>query len=226
MLQDEHFESMNKSHPSFAQPLSLEEIDGEKPTYETEKWVESIISAASSMPTAQSCLSTLLSNNEELLDYFVNASTVQRFIDNISDQGPEEATMNFFKAICSCKGSQILSNQELCLRKLLKIPEQRAELLIETTDFSVDMYDFISEKNAGATSAATFEEFCAWYPRFGTELDDVFELADEDNDGTLTLDELKNALKMKQINLPRNDLAFVSALHCSVSVSVSNGQPF
>ena len=88
------------------------------------------------------------------------------------------------------------------------------------------MYDFISGKNAGATSAATFKEFCAWYPRFGTELDDVFELADEDNDGTLTLDELKNALKMKQINLPRNDLAFVSALHCSVSVSVSNGQPF
>ena len=43
MLQDEHFESMNKSHLSFAQPLSLEEIDGEKPTYETEKWVESII---------------------------------------------------------------------------------------------------------------------------------------------------------------------------------------
>ena len=86
-----------------------------------------------------------LVNNEELLDYFVNASTVQRFIDNTSDQGV--TTMNFSRPSAR-KVRYILSNQELCLRKLLKIPEQRAQLLIETTDFSVDMYDFISEKNA------------------------------------------------------------------------------
>ena len=113
--------------------------------FTTETWVHCIILCASHLPPAQQCLATLLSNNEELLDKFVDDETVKSFIRNIQEKGPESATMVFFKAICSCKGKQILSNQELCLKRLLRDKKKRVELMVETTTFSVEMFEYVKK---------------------------------------------------------------------------------
>jgi hypothetical protein len=61
---------------------------------------------------------------------------VERFIRLISDNGPDAESLRFFQAICSCRGVQILSNQELCLEKFYQNSEKRRELVIQTCAIS------------------------------------------------------------------------------------------
>ena len=64
---------------------------------------------------------------------------MKRFSEVIEDQGPEPATMGFFRAICSCRGKKILSNQELCLRQLIQEEDNREALLMETIAIPIKM---------------------------------------------------------------------------------------
>ena len=99
------------------------------------------------MNRASSCLATLLSNNKSLLDQFIDEPIVDRFIQLISDKGPEADSLRFFQAICSCRGSQILSNQELCLQKFYLDGAKRRELVIETCSISPEIVSFIRRKD-------------------------------------------------------------------------------
>ena len=47
---------------------------------------------------AAPCLNTVISNNEKLLDQYVDDSTVSKFIELIGVQGPHKRFMEFFKA--------------------------------------------------------------------------------------------------------------------------------
>ena len=72
-------------------------------------WIDCVIHFCSSITVAQDLLGTLLNNNEELLDKFVNDKTVERFVSNIRTRGPEPTTMKFFRQICSCNGKGVMS---------------------------------------------------------------------------------------------------------------------
>jgi hypothetical protein len=65
-------------------------------------------------------LTTLISNNRELLLSFVNDATLLFFRDLISQWGPDKRFLEVFKAICSCKNRALLSNQ----RSMLKLIEK------------------------------------------------------------------------------------------------------
>ena len=177
----------------------------------TETWVHCIIVCAAHLPSAQACLSTLLSNNEELLDRFVDHETIESFIGNIQEKGPESATMDFFRAICSCKGHQILSNQELCLRKLLHDSDKRIQLCVETTVFPVEMFDFVD--NRRHSSSPTFKDFIKDYDGM-PDLKVIFDQAMSkkgrlEHEGKLELEELRSALKTLHVELTRRDIKFV-----------------
>jgi hypothetical protein len=173
-----------------------------------ETWVYAIIFCARNLSSAQACLSTLLSNNEELLDKFVDDDVVDSFIDNIQERGPEYSTMDFFHAICSCKGRQILSNQELCLKKLLHDGETRIQLMVETTTFPVEMFDFTREQIEKQIEP-TFDDFIQAYEGM-PDLKLIFNKASQGNAaGSLGLKELRNALKEYNVELSRKDIKFV-----------------
>ena len=182
-----------------------------------ETWVSAIILCARHLAKAQECLSTLLSNNEELLDQFVDDDTVDNFIDNIQEKGPEHSTMDFFKAICSCKGHQILSNQELCLKKLLHDGKTRHQLMVETTVFPCEMFDYARKQISVVEGEPGFGDF-KMEPEFEDfihhyqgmpELDRIFERASEEHGGTLGLKELREAFKELHVELSRKDIKFV-----------------
>lgn len=78
--------------------------------------------------------------------------------------------------------------------------------MVETTTFPVDMYKYVNSKNSSAD--CSFNDFCRWYQRLGPGLEDLFQNADVNKDGKLTLKELHSALKTMKINLPRNDIQF------------------
>lgn len=78
-----------------------------------------LIQHAGAFEEAAGCVSGLLNNNADLLKQFVTDDTIEEFINLIREQGPKPLFMNFFTAICSCQGHQILKNQERCVRKLL-----------------------------------------------------------------------------------------------------------
>jgi hypothetical protein len=63
-------------------------------------------------------LTTLIDNNAALLEEYVDDSVVETFMRLIMDSGPNAGLMRFFKAICSCKGKQIITNQEGVLERL------------------------------------------------------------------------------------------------------------
>jgi hypothetical protein len=67
---------------------------------------------------ASPCLEKLLTNNQGLLETAVGEETVRVFVELIKDKGPEAIFLQFMSALCSCKGKQIVSNQEHMLRVL------------------------------------------------------------------------------------------------------------
>jgi hypothetical protein len=67
---------------------------------------------------ASQCLEKLLTNNRSLLETAVGEDTVRVFVELIKDKGPEAIFLQFMSALCSCKGRQIVSNQEHMLRVL------------------------------------------------------------------------------------------------------------
>ena len=187
--------------------------------FTTETWVHCMILCASHLPPAQECLATLLSNNEELLDKFVDDETVKSFIRNIQEKGPESATMEFFTAICSCKGKQILSNQELCLKRLLRDKKKRVELMIETTSFSVEMFDYVKNNRKENVEYVDFLKKIR-----SIDLEDIFlraatKKAEGNQDGVLQKekllqmrlesDGLREAFKEFHVVLNNKDIAFL-----------------
>ena len=60
---------------------------------------------------------------------------INKFIKLIERTGPEKRLLEFFQAICSCKGLKIVSNQENCIRLLYRNVRNRRSLLIETAAF-------------------------------------------------------------------------------------------
>lgn len=82
-------------------------------------WIAATIKQVAARPGAARALTTILSNNPELLDKYVDTETIEKFIQLIREQGPQKRFMAFFQAICSCGGNQIISNQELCLSRLV-----------------------------------------------------------------------------------------------------------
>lgn len=93
-------------------------------------WVNSVIEQVGDISTAAELLNMLLSNNVQLLDQHVNKETVQKFIDLIGKDGPHKRFMSFFQAICSCNGSQIISNQELVLNAIVNDIDNQSALMI------------------------------------------------------------------------------------------------
>lgn len=65
-------------------------------------------------------LTTLISNNRDLLLSFVNDATLLFFRDLISQWGPDKRFLEVFKAICSCKNYALPANQ----RSMLKLIEK------------------------------------------------------------------------------------------------------
>ena len=93
-------------------------------------WINAVIEQVGSMDTAAPLLNMLLSNNKALLAQHVNKGTVQKFIDLIGADGPHKRFMSFFQAICSCNGSQIISNQELVLNAIVLNGANQAALML------------------------------------------------------------------------------------------------
>jgi hypothetical protein len=118
-------------------------------------WINCVIHFCSSITFAQDLLGTLLNNNEDLLDKFVNEETVRRFEKNIATRGPEATTMKFFRQICSCNGKSIMSNQELCLTRLLETKESREQLLPSTCTLDTVAFDWVKSR---MKDEATLEE--------------------------------------------------------------------
>jgi hypothetical protein len=98
----------------------------------TQSWINATIFQVGEITAAAECLNTILSNNKMLLDQYVDDTTINKFIELIGDQGPHKRFMEFFKAICSCQGNQIISNQELCLVRLFLDEDQRKKLMLTT----------------------------------------------------------------------------------------------
>ena len=92
-------------------------------------WVDAAIRQVGVVVEAAGFVNTLLSNNARLLDELVSEATLGNFVALIRSEGPYERYLAFFKSICSCNQSQILSNQELCLRKLYLDRTARRQLL-------------------------------------------------------------------------------------------------
>ena len=65
-------------------------------------------------------LTTLISNNRELLLSFVNDATLRFFRDLINEWGPDKRFIEVFKAVCSCNNFAIPANQ----RSMLKLMER------------------------------------------------------------------------------------------------------
>ena len=65
-------------------------------------------------------LTTLISNNRNLLLSFVNDATLLFFRDLISQWGPDKRFLEVFKAVCSCKNNALPANQ----RSMLKLIEK------------------------------------------------------------------------------------------------------
>ena len=80
---------------------------------------------------ASEMLNTLLSNNVKLLEENVNDVIIKKFIKLIERTGPEKRLLEFFQAICSCRGIKIVSNQENCVRLLYRNVDNRRSLLME-----------------------------------------------------------------------------------------------
>ena len=93
-------------------------------------WVNAVIEQVGDITTAAELLNMLLSNNTMLLDQHVNKDTVQKFIDLIGKDGPHKRFMSFFQAICSCNGSQIISNQELVLNAIVNNVDNQGALML------------------------------------------------------------------------------------------------
>ena len=98
----------------------------------TISWLAATIRQVAHRKWAATTLTTILSNNVQLLDEYVDEETVSKFIQLICDQGPQKRFMAFFQAICSCGGQQIISNQELCLSRLVLDHECNSKLFVQT----------------------------------------------------------------------------------------------
>ena len=109
-------------------------------------WIDCVIHFCSSITVAQDLLGTLLNNNEELLDKFVNDKTVERFVSNIRTRGPEPTTMKFFRQICSCNGKGVMSNQDLCRSRLLEQKKSRDELLLGTMTLDYKAFEWLRKE--------------------------------------------------------------------------------
>ena len=94
--------------------------------------VSAVIRQVGDVESAAECLNHVLSNNAALLDKFVDEFTVRKFVALINDRGPHKRFLHFFKAICSCQGRQIATNQELCLHLLCHDAETYHGMLLKT----------------------------------------------------------------------------------------------
>ena len=112
---------------------------------EIRSWIGLVIGQAAHMESASVCLTRLLNNNKKLLDENVTRDTLQRFMETIQERGPKPATMGFFRAICSCRGKKILSNQEMCLSELVKDQDNHDKLLLRTIQIQPKMFDFMQK---------------------------------------------------------------------------------
>jgi len=68
---------------------------------------------------AGDCLNTLISENKDLLDFYINDEMINNFRDNIATQGINEEYLEFFTGICSYLEQPILSNQQLLMKALV-----------------------------------------------------------------------------------------------------------
>mmetsp|Transcript_8598 Transcript_8598/g.11348 ORF Transcript_8598/g.11348 Transcript_8598/m.11348 type:complete len:757 (+) Transcript_8598:207-2477(+) len=98
--------------------------------YKEGRWVSYLINQVKHNQEAADCLTTLISNNSDLLKQFVSTSRVEEFKILIANQGPKAPLMRFFQGICSCLGKQILCSQEQLLRDIYLNKSARDQLLI------------------------------------------------------------------------------------------------
>lgn len=87
--------------------------------YSSGKWFHSLISQLEYAESgAASALTLLVCDNERLLARHIDDKIVDQFVAHINHQGPVSDLLHFLRAVCTCKGVGMRSNQELCLRKL------------------------------------------------------------------------------------------------------------
>jgi len=128
---------------------------------ENDSWISILISQVASPIGASDTLTDLISNNAQLLEENVDKETIKFFQELIGKHGPDASYMRYFTGICSCRGRQILSNQEDMLRHLYHDSRSRKQLLIEHMIFPSEkpaqFWESLSDK--GAESKVDHGEF-------------------------------------------------------------------
>jgi len=80
---------------------------------------------------AGDCLTNLLSENQQLLDEYVNDELLGKFNQLIATQGINEEFLEFFAAICCSKNKPVVSNQELLLKAVVYNESANKKFLIQ-----------------------------------------------------------------------------------------------
>jgi hypothetical protein len=65
---------------------------------------------------AAECLTNLITNNRNLLEKWITSDTFMIFVHLIKFRGPDATLVRFLASLASCRGRQIISNQEMLLK--------------------------------------------------------------------------------------------------------------
>jgi hypothetical protein len=96
-------------------------------------WMETLLTQLDDPLGAAVTLSKLLSANEGLMKRYASPVLVARFLDMISNLGPQPRLVNFFEAICTVEGRAVKANQEMVLRLTWMNDANRAKTYLRTS---------------------------------------------------------------------------------------------
>ena len=127
-------ESYIASH-TFSQWRNQSEPAGAK---DGAKYLDGIIGQLGFGAGAAECLTSLLTNNRDLLENRVGWETIDIFLDLIRSRGPSARFLKFLSSVASCNNRQVISKQELLLKMCYSVTEapkwlhNRQQLMMET----------------------------------------------------------------------------------------------
>eukprot|EP00004_Rigifila_ramosa_P001596 TRINITY_DN1154_c0_g1_i2.p1 TRINITY_DN1154_c0_g1~~TRINITY_DN1154_c0_g1_i2.p1 ORF type:complete len:2503 (+),score=673.94 TRINITY_DN1154_c0_g1_i2:327-7511(+) len=92
-------------------------------------WIPNIIDHLGFSIGAEDVLSTLLDNNKQLLDEYVNEDLIRYFIKFIREKGQNGSYVSFLKNLCVCLDQAIGETQEMILESFVNDPENSRFLI-------------------------------------------------------------------------------------------------
>ena len=99
------------------------------------RWIETFIQQACSTDErndllAEAMLTTLLTDNRELLEHAISPVTISRFVKIIRMQSENDRYLKLLSALCTCRGDAVACNQDAITDVLLKEAAVREQLLV------------------------------------------------------------------------------------------------